>query len=231
MPPFPVPGRRDRGVLAARRRSSAGLRQPLPGGVPDDRRAQADYEVGVIMPDGLPGLLPRRRRPVPARASENGIRVGPGRGSAAGSMVAYALGITELDPIEHRLLFERFLNPERISMPDIDLDFDERRRGDMIRYATETLRRGAGRADHHLRHHQGEAGDQGLRAGARLPVRDGRPDHQGMPPPVMGKDMPLAGIFDPSTRALQARPASSGRSTRPTPTSRGSSTPRAGSRA
>ncbi len=64
---------------------------------------------------------------------------GSGRAAAraAGSMVAYALGITELDPIEHKLLFERFLNPERISMPDIDLDFDERRRGDMIRYATE----------------------------------------------------------------------------------------------
>ena len=53
------------------------------------------------------------------------------------SLVAYALRITELDPIEHGLIFERFLNPERVSMPDIDLDFDERRRGDMIRYATE----------------------------------------------------------------------------------------------
>jgi len=70
-------------------------------------------------------------------ARDNGIRVGPGRGSAAGSMIAYVLGITELDPVEHKLLFERFLNPERISMPDIDLDFDERRRGDMIRYATQ----------------------------------------------------------------------------------------------
>ena len=64
-------------------------------------------------------------------AKDNGIRVGPGRGSAAGSLVAYAMKITDLDPIEHKLLFERFLNPERISMPDIDLDFDERRRGDM----------------------------------------------------------------------------------------------------
>ena len=57
-------------------------------------------------------------------------------GSAAGSIVAWAMGITELDPIKHGLLFERFLNPERVSMPDIDMDFDERRRGDMIRYAT-----------------------------------------------------------------------------------------------
>src|SRR5262249_58069020 len=72
-----------------------------------------------------------------SHAKEVGIRVGPGRGSATGAVIAYALGITELDPITHGLLFERFLNPERISMPDIDLDFDERRRGEMIRYATE----------------------------------------------------------------------------------------------
>ena len=72
-----------------------------------------------------------------AYAKRSGIRVGPGRGSAVGSLVSYALGITALDPLEHGLLFERFLNPERISMPDIDLDFDERRRSEMIRYATE----------------------------------------------------------------------------------------------
>ena len=70
-------------------------------------------------------------------ARDNGIWLGPGRGSATGSMVTYVTGITELDPIEHGLLFERFLNPERVSMPDVDLDFDERRRGDMIRYVTE----------------------------------------------------------------------------------------------
>ena len=65
------------------------------------------------------------------------IRVGPGRGSAAGSLVAYALRITDIDPIEHGLLFERFLNPERASMPDIDIDFDDRRRGEMVRYAAD----------------------------------------------------------------------------------------------
>src|SRR5207247_4975878 len=70
-------------------------------------------------------------------AKTQGIRVGPGRGSAAGCLVAYALGITDLDPIEHGLVFERFLNPERVSMPDIDIDFDERRRGEGIRYVTE----------------------------------------------------------------------------------------------
>ena len=67
-------------------------------------------------------------------AKEQGIPVGPGRGSAAGSLVAYALGITDLDPLEYRLVFERFLNPERISMPDIDIDFCMRRRGEVIEY-------------------------------------------------------------------------------------------------
>ncbi len=70
-------------------------------------------------------------------ARNKGIPVGPGRGSAAGSMVAYALKITEVDPLEYDLLFERFLNPERISMPDIDMDFCGRRRGEMIEYVSE----------------------------------------------------------------------------------------------
>ena len=69
-------------------------------------------------------------------AKERGIPVGPGRGSAAGSLVSYALGITDIDPLEHELLFERFLNPERISMPDIDIDFCMNRRGEVIEYVT-----------------------------------------------------------------------------------------------
>ncbi|MFH1603200.1 MAG: DNA polymerase III subunit alpha, partial [Pseudomonadota bacterium] len=70
-------------------------------------------------------------------AKENGIPVGPGRGSGAGSLVAYALGITDLDPLRYDLLFERFLNPERISMPDIDIDFCQNRREEVLRYVTE----------------------------------------------------------------------------------------------
>jgi DNA polymerase-3 subunit alpha len=69
-------------------------------------------------------------------AKENNIPVGPGRGSAAGALVAYALGITDIDPIANELLFERFLNPERISMPDIDIDFCMNRRGEVIDYVT-----------------------------------------------------------------------------------------------
>ena len=69
-------------------------------------------------------------------ARERGIPVGPGRGSAAGALVAYSLGITDIDPLQHELLFERFLNPERISMPDIDIDFCMNRRGEVIEYVT-----------------------------------------------------------------------------------------------
>ena len=69
-------------------------------------------------------------------AREQGIPVGPGRGSAAGSFVAYCLRITDVDPIEYDLIFERFLNPERVSLPDIDIDFCERRRGEVIEYVT-----------------------------------------------------------------------------------------------
>lgn len=70
-------------------------------------------------------------------AKSNGIPVGPGRGSAAGSLIAYCLGITDIDPIKYDLIFERFLNPERISMPDIDVDFCKRRRDEVIQYVTE----------------------------------------------------------------------------------------------
>ena len=70
-------------------------------------------------------------------AREQGIPVGPGRGSAAGSLVAYALRITDIDPLQYDLLFERFLNPDRVSMPDIDIDFCMRRRGEVIQYVSE----------------------------------------------------------------------------------------------
>src|SRR5208282_3719610 len=70
-------------------------------------------------------------------AKANGIPVGPGRGSAAGSLVSYALAITDIDPLQHELLFERFLNPERVSMPDIDIDFCMNRRGEVINYVTQ----------------------------------------------------------------------------------------------
>ena len=127
----------------------------------------------------------------------DGIRVGPGRGSAAGAMIAYALGITELDPMKHGLLFERFLNPERVSMPDIDMDFDERRRGDMIRYATETYCEE--RVAQIITYGSIKA-KAAVKDSARVlgyPYALGDRITKAMPPSVMGKDISLAGAFDP----------------------------------
>ena len=97
------------------------------GDGPGDCGKQAWYEISVIAQWGFPGYFLVVADYI-NWAKAHGIRVGPGRGSGAGSMVAYAMGITELNPLRHGLIFERFLNPERISMPDIDVDFDERRR-------------------------------------------------------------------------------------------------------
>jgi DNA polymerase III alpha subunit len=97
-------------------------------------------------------------------AKHNGCPVGPGRGSGAGSLVAYALGITDLDPLRYALLFERFLNPERVSMPDFDIDFCQDNRWRVIEYVREEVRRGGGVADRHLRHHVLEGGDSRRRA-------------------------------------------------------------------
>ncbi len=113
-----------------------GMERRFPGGIPDDRQKQADYEMDVIIQMGFPGYFLVVADFI-MWAKNNGIAVGPGRGSAAGSIVAYAMGITDLDPIPHGLIFERFLNPERVSMPDVDIDFDERRRVEVIRYVTE----------------------------------------------------------------------------------------------
>ncbi|MCK0099412.1 DNA polymerase III subunit alpha [Qipengyuania sp. S6317L1] len=102
----------------------------------EDRKAyfdRLDYEIGIIVNMGFPGYFLIVADFI-QWAKDNGIPVGPGRGSGAGSIVAWALTITDLDPIQLGLLFERFLNPERVSMPDFDIDFCETRRGEVIRY-------------------------------------------------------------------------------------------------
>ena len=173
-----------------------GLNKRYPRGVPDNVRQQAHYELGVIAQMGFPGYFLVVADLV-RHAKENGIRVGPGRGSAAGAMVAYALGITDLDPIEHGLLFERFLNPERISMPDIDIDFDERRRGDMIRYATEKY--GEERVAQIVTFGSIKA-KAAIKDSARvlgMPYAVGDRITKAMPPSVMGKDITLTGVFNP----------------------------------
>jgi DNA polymerase-3 subunit alpha len=195
MPRFPVPAGEDEQSWLVKE-VERGLALRFPQGVPDQHRAQAAYEVGVIIEMGFPGYFLVTADLV-RHAKENGIRVGPGRGSAAGALIAYALGITELDPIKHGLLFERFLNPDRISMPDIDMDFDERRRGDMIRYATE--RYGEERVAQIITYGSIKA-KAAVKDSARAlgyPFAVGERITKAMPPAVMGKDISLAGIFDP----------------------------------
>lgn len=102
----------------------------------DEYRERMDYELSVIERMGWPSYFLIVADFV-NWAKERGIIVGPGRGSAAGSFVCYLVGITDMDPIHYDLLFERFLNPDRISMPDIDLDFADVRRGEVIKYVEE----------------------------------------------------------------------------------------------
>ena len=136
-------------------------------------------------------------------AKDNGIRVGPGRGSGAGSMVAYAMRITDLDPLEHGLIFERFLNPDRVSMPDFDIDFDERRRGEVIRYVTEKY--GDDRVSMIVTYGTIKA-KQAVKDSSRIlgyPFAMGDRITKAMPAAVMGKDVPLKDIFDPQPQAVR----------------------------
>lgn len=129
-------------------------------------------------------------------ARERGIRVGPGRGSAAGCAVAFSLGITDLDPIKYDLLFERFLNPDRISMPDIDMDFDSRYRDELIRYA----------ADKYGRDHVAQIvtfsqikARAAVRDAARVlghPYAIGDRIAKAMPPLVLGRDTPISACME-----------------------------------
>ena len=198
MPRAPVPeGETEESWLV--KEVERGLHQRFPNGVSDQYRKQAEYELGVIIQMGFPGYFLVTADLI-QYAKSVGIRCGPGRGSAAGSLVAYVLGITDLDPIKHKLIFERFLNPERISMPDIDMDFDERRRGEMIRYTTEKY--GEDRIAQIITYSTIKA-KAAIKDSAR--VLFGQPGYavadritKAMPPAIMGKDIPLSGVFDPA---------------------------------
>lgn len=195
MPNFPVPPGEDEQSWFIKEVES-GLQRRYKGAIPDDVRKQADYETGVITQLGFSGYFL-----VVADfinwAKDQGIRVGPGRGSAAGSMASYAMGITELDPLEHGLIFERFLNPERVSWPDVDVDFDERRRGEVIRYVTEKY--GEDRVAQIVTYGTIKA-KQALKDASRVlgfPFAMGEKLTKAMPPAVMGKDISLKGIYNP----------------------------------
>ncbi|MET8389961.1 DNA polymerase III subunit alpha [Streptosporangium canum] len=135
-PRFPVPGGESESSWL-RRETLEGARRRYGGDPRQEVLDRIDYELSVIDTMGFPGYF-LVVADICRYARDNGIGLGPGRGSATGSMVAYCTGITQLDPIEHKLIFERFLNPERITMPDVDLDFDDRRRDEMIDYVTRT---------------------------------------------------------------------------------------------
>jgi len=102
----------------------------------DDIKERIEFELNTMKTMGFPGYFLIVQDFISA-ARDMGVSVGPGRGSAAGSVVAYCLGITDIDPIKYDLLFERFLNPDRISMPDIDIDFDDDGRGDVLKWVTD----------------------------------------------------------------------------------------------
>ncbi len=197
LPRFPVPDEftgdtyEDRAAAYLRHLSIEGAKDRYGHAVPAEVMTRLDYELGVIGDMGFSAYflvvwdLIRFAR-------SHGIRVGPGRGSAAGCCVAYCLQIVDLDPIRYDLLFERFLNPGRIQMPDIDMDFDERYRGDMIKYAAE--RYGSDHVAQIVTFSTIKA-RAAVRDAARVlgyPYIVGDKIAKAMPPLLMGRDTPLA---------------------------------------
>ncbi len=192
MPRFPCPEGEDETSWLVKE-VDRGLQYRYPQGIPDKVRKQADYELEVITSMGFPGYFL-----VVADfinwAKNNGIRVGPGRGSGAGSMVAYAMRITDLDPLHHGLIFERFLNPDRVSMPDFDVDFDDRRRSEVIDYVTRKY--GDERVAMIVTYGTIKT-KQALKDSSRVlgyPFSMGEQLTKALPPAVMAKDIPLADI-------------------------------------
>jgi len=189
LPQFPVPtGHTEQSYLKELVYQGAHRRYGDPLG--EEVRSRIEEELSVILDMGFPSYflivwdLIRYAR-------ERRIRVGPGRGSAAGSIVAYSLAITDLDPLAHGLIFGRFLNPGRRQMPDIDMDFDERYRADVIRYAAEKYG-----ADHvaQIVTFSTIKGKQAIRDAARVlghPYALGDRIAKAMPPPILGKEATL----------------------------------------
>lgn len=190
LPDFPLPEGFDDAGEYLRHLTFEGARERWGDPLPDRVVERLAYELKVIGDMGFSSYflivwdLIRHAR-------ESGIRVGPGRGSAAGCAVAYTLRITDLDPIRYDLLFERFLNPSRVSMPDIDMDFDSRFRDEMIRYAAE--RYGRDRVAQIVTFSTIKA-RAAVRDAARVlgkPYAVGDRVAKAMPPLVMGRDTPL----------------------------------------
>src|SRR5580698_9059526 len=197
MPRFPIPDGFESEDELFRAEVWKGMDRRYPDGYDEQRKQQAEYEIQIICQMGFPAYFLVVADFI-MWAKNNGIAVGPGRGSAAGSIVAFAMGITDLDPLVHGLIFERFLNPERISMPDIDIDFDERGRADVIRYVTQKW--GSDRVAQIITYGTIKA-KAAIKDSTRVlghPYALGDRITKAFPPAVMGKDIPLSGIFDES---------------------------------
>jgi DNA polymerase III subunit alpha len=194
LPQFPVPtGQSEDSWLI--KLANDGLAAKMGGSIPIEYQDRLNFELEVMIKMGFPGYF-LVVADLCNHARKVGIRVGPGRGSAAGSLVSYSLGITGLDPIKFGLLFERFLNPERISMPDIDLDFDERRRSEMIQYAT--TKYGDDRVAQIITYGTIKS-KQAIKDSTRVlgfPYALGERLTKSLPPSVMGKDISLSGVFN-----------------------------------
>ncbi|MFE9104429.1 DNA polymerase III subunit alpha [Actinomadura geliboluensis] len=196
MPQFPVPdGESESSWL--RKEALAGARRRYGGDPPRDVLDRIDYELSVIDGMGFPGYF-LVVADICRHARAEGIGLGPGRGSATGSMVAYCTGITELDPIEHGLIFERFLNPERVTMPDVDLDLDDRRRDEMIDYVT--AKYGGDRVCQIVTFGTIKAKAAVKDAGRVLgyPYALGDRITKAFPAAAGGKEIPLSAILDPA---------------------------------
>lgn len=195
MPHFPVPtGESERSHFVAE--VQKGLHFRYGAVVPADVQKQANYEIEIICMKGYQGYFLVVADFI-QWAKDNGIRVGPGRGSGAGSMCAYAMRITDLDPLKHGLFFERFLNPERDSLPDFDIDFDDRRREEVVRYVEDKY--GPEYVTRIITYGTFKT-KQALKDAARVldhPFSFGEQLTKTLPPTSQGKDVPLPELFNP----------------------------------
>lgn len=178
---------------------SAGVERRYPGMTEadaiDEVTERIDYEYDIITSKGYAGYFLVVADLV-GWAKSQGIRVGPGRGSAAGALISYVLGITDTDPLQHGLLFERFLNPERESPPDIDLDFEQGRRQEVIAYLVRRWGEDRVAQIGTLGTFKAKVAIKDAQRALGLPFALGERVSAAVPPPIVGRDCPLYACFD-----------------------------------
>ncbi|MBI4900653.1 MAG: DNA polymerase III subunit alpha [Actinobacteria bacterium] len=198
MPQFDVPpGETQNSWL--RKEIEEGISLRFGDDPPADLRPRVELEMSVIEPMGYSSYF-LIVADICRYARENGVPVGPGRGSAAGSMVSYLTQIIEVNPMQHGLLFERFLNPERISPPDIDLDFDDRQRDKIISYVTNKYGEAYTSQVNTFGTIKAKAAVKDASRILGYPFAMGERITKAMPAAVMGKDVPLNELFNPDNK-------------------------------